>query len=426
MGQRVVKRIASIVGGSLFLLGLAVGLRTIAADLVTTPSPSAKTKPLGQKPSQTANPRLVAANLRFGFKLFSQLLRREQDGNLFISPSSVSLALAMTYNGASGETKQAMARTLEINGMSLPELNRANADLRTLLENPDSNVRLEIANSLWARRGISFNPDFLQRNQTFYGARVTDLDFQDPQAPATINTWVKQNTEGKISQIIERLQSDDVLFLINAIYFKGAWTHQFDQRSTIEKPFTLANGQRKQHPMMVNRSQYRYYETDQFQAVSLPYGNNRVSMYVFLPKPGSNLAEFYKTLTPENWQRWIAQFRSQPGLVQIPRFKLEYGVELKDALSALGMEVAFDPNRASFKELSAVPTQIDQVKHKTFVEVNEAGTEAAAATSVGVVATSAPIGEPFTMTVDRPFFCAIRDNQTGTMLFMGSITDPKQ
>jgi len=374
---------------------------------------------------KAVDPRLITANTNFGFKLFAELLKQEGNENVFVSPSSVAIALAMTYNGASGATQQQMAKTLELQGMSLNDLNRANANLKVLLENPDSGVQLAIANSLWARQGTPFKPAFIQRNRDFYGAQVTDLDFASLSTPITINNWVKENTRGKISQIVDGLKPDDVMFLINAIYFKGNWTKAFDKSETVNRPFYLANGRQKSHPMMAQTGSYKYYENTTFQAVSLPYGNQRVSMYIVLPKRPYTLAKFSKELTAEDWQLWMKQFRTQPGSIQVPRFKLEYEVELKKALSALGMPIAFDARRATFDELSTMPTKIDQVKHKTFVEVNEEGTEAAAATSVGIVTTSMPMNEPFKLVVDRPFFCAIRDNQTGTVLFMGAIVDPK-
>ncbi|MBD2021349.1 serpin family protein, partial [Leptolyngbya sp. FACHB-36] len=350
---------------------------------------------------------------------------QNQDQTVFVSPSSVAIALAMTYNGASGNTQQAMAKALELQGMSLAEVNQANAALRSALENPGKNVQLSIANSLWARQGVEFKPDFLQNNQQFYSAEITDLDFGSPQAATQINDWVRQKTQGKIRQIVDQLKPDDVLFLVNAIYFKGDWTNEFDKRETTNKPFYRTNGTSKTLPLMSRTGDYRYYETEQFQAVSLPYGDRRMSLYVFLPKSKSTLAKFTKALTPENWQTWMQQFRMRSGTVQIPRFTLEYDVELKNTLSALGMDIAFDPRRASFDRLSTTPMKIDQVKHKTFIEVNEKGTEAAAVTSVGIVTTSVRVDTPFKMTVDRPFFCAIRDNRTGTLLFLGTIVEPK-
>jgi serpin B len=332
----------------------------------------------------------------------------------------------MTYNGADGETQQAMAKALELQGMSLQDINQANDTLKATLENADPAVQLSIANSLWAKQGIGFKPDFMQRNQQFYGAKVTELDFGKPDAPKIINNWVKENTRGKIDQIVQQIQPDDVLFLINAIYFKGKWTKEFDKSKTTERPFYLSDGTQKQHPMMSQSGRYRYYENENFQAVTLPYGTERLSLYVFLPRKNTTLDAFQQQLAVENWQQWMNQFQMRRGSIQLPRFKFEYDIQLNTALKSLGMEAAFDGSRANFSNMTSASVKIDEVKHKTFVEVNEEGTEAAAATSVRATLTSARMPEePFQMVVDRPFFCAIRDNQTGTVLFMGSIREPK-
>lgn len=368
--------------------------------------------------------RVVAANHRFGFQLFSQLQQAEQS-NTLISPSSIALALAMTYNGANGTTQQAMAEVLALQDFSLDELNRANAALLLSLDSADPDVRLAIANSLWGRQGFAFNPEFLQCNREFYNAEITTLDFNQPDAVNRINTWVNDSTEGKIPTIVDQVDPNLVLFLINAVYFKGNWTIPFDESATIDRAFYRLDGTTKQQPTMMQQGRYRYAETEQFQAVSLPYGNRRFSMYVFLPKSTSSLTEFQANLTPENWEAWMRQFRLRSGAIELPRFTFESSHTLNDALKAMGMEVAFSDN-ADFANLSDTPTTISEVKHKTFIEVNEAGTEAAAATSVGISVTSArPPEPPFELKVDRPFFLAIRDDQTGTLLFLGSIVEPQ-
>lgn len=427
MGDYRLQRVGAIAVSSLIFMGLVGWMRvmqmqSVLAEPVHEVTPSQLT---AQRMTQNSvDTKLVAANVRFGFKLFSETLKREGNKNVFVSPSSVAIALAMVYNGAAGETQQAMAKAMELQGINLSELNQANAGLIKLLENPDPKVQLAIANSVWARQGIPFNPDFLQRNQQFYGAKVTELNFKDPGAVVTINNWVSQNTRNKITEIVDRLSPADVMILINAIYFKGNWSKQFDPATTQKQPFFLGNGSQKSHPLMIQSGEYRYLENDQFQAVSLPYGNSqRMSMYVFLPRSSSNLATFLQTLTADNWEQWMKQFRNREGSIQIPRFKLEYETELVPVLSALGMENAFT-DRANFSGLSSVPVQIDEVKHKTFVEVNEEGTEAAAVTSIGIRATSIMLTERFDMVVNRPFFCAIRDNHTGTVLFMGAIANP--
>ncbi|MBD2498114.1 serpin family protein [Nostoc sp. FACHB-280] len=378
-----------------------------------------------QKKTVKADTKLVNANNKFGFKLFAEILQAESsEKNIFISPTSLAIALAMTYNGASGSTQQAMAKTLELQGMSLPAINSNYAALKSSLENPDANVQLNIANSLWVNKDVNLRPDFLLRNQEFYKAKVANLDFKSASALNSINNWVNDNTKGKINKIVDQIEPNQVLFLINAIYFKGQWSEKFDKNQTAEHPFYSASGQQKLHPMMSQTGEYKYYENEQFQAVSLPYGKDgKVSFYIFLPKQNSNLKSFYQNLNAQNWEKWLTQFHSQEGFIRLPKFKTDYEVTLNDALKALGMQEAFS-KQANFSGIGE-NLAISQVKHKTFVEVNEEGTEAAAATSVGIVATSLrEKPEPFRMIVDRPFFCAIRDNQTGSILFMGSIFEP--
>jgi len=373
--------------------------------------------------NEVANDKLIAANTRLSFKLFSEVLKQQPDKNIFISPTSIAIALAMTYNGAKAETQQAIAQTLELQGMSLEDVNQANSFLRETLSHPDPNVRLSLANSLWARKGEQFNPEFIQKNQNFYGARLTDLDFSDSQASSIINDWVKQSTEGKIEKIVEGkdITPNTILFLINAIYFKGAWGREFDKTQTKELPFTLINGTQKQHPIMFQQDRYGYYTNELFQAVSLPYGQGRFSLYVFLPQKNSSLKAFYENLNAENWDKWMSQFKPQPVYIGLPRFRLDYGIELNNVLKSLGMAIAFDPNRANFANMTSRPAYISKVKHNTFFEVNEEGSEAAGATSVQIVTR----GVPTSVIVDHPFFCAIRDNQTKTILFMGSVVEPR-
>ena len=375
----------------------------------------------------STDPRLVTANTNFGFKLYHEVAKASAGKNVFISPTSVALCLAMTYNGAVGETKEAMERALETQGLTHAELNKAYSQLKTDLESPDPKVQLQIANSLWARKGVSFNPAFIARNKEFYAAEVTALDFADPGAPATINEWVKNKTRNKIEKIVDSIDAQSVLFLINAIYFKGSWSSEFDKAKTKDDTFTTGSGSRKRLPMMTQSGKYNYFESEKFQAVSLPYGGGRVSMYVFLPSPGTGIDQFIASLSPTNWDSWMKQFSKTQGEINLPRFKVEYEITLNDALKTLGMGVAFEPDRADFTGMfqGAQNAFISKVKHKTFAEVNEEGTEAAAVTSTEMVATSVQIPrKPFRMVVDHPFFFAIRDNRTGSVLFLGSITDP--
>lgn len=428
MNRRKLNRVGAIVAAGIVISGLVGGLMAQKIDALDSRPNSQKpenSRLMAQSPNRPVDSKLVDANTKFGFKLFQEVLKQDSNKNVFVSPTSIAIALSMTYNGASGETQQGMAKALELQGMSLEDINQANETLKSSLEKADPDVQLSIANSLWVKQGNPFKPEFIQSNQQFYKAKVTELNFASPDAAKTINGWVKENTRGKIDQIVNQIQPEDVLFLINAVYFKGNWSKQFDKTQTAERPFYLSNGSQKQHPMMSQSGKYRYYENDSFQAVSLPYGKGRLSLYVFLPKKDTTLSAFQQQLSLENWQQWMNQFQMRTGSVQLPRFKFDYDIQLNSALKALGMESAFNAG-ANFSNMTSASVAIDQVKHKTFVEVNEEGTEAAAATSVGVMLTSAQMPtQSFEMVVDRPFFCAIRDNQTGTLLFMGSIQEPK-
>lgn len=385
---------------------------------------------LEQQQSNKVDDRLNAAASKFAFKLYEQALKQREQKNVLISPTSVMLALAMTYNGAKGETQRAMANALSLEGMSLEEVNRAAADLKSALASTDPKVQLKIANSLWTRKGFSPKPDFLQRSKEYYTAEVASLDFASPTAPATINSWVSKNTEGRIEQIVDRIKPEVIMFLINAIYFKGEWQLSFRKEKTQDDVFRLAEGQQKKLPMMFQSGKFFYQKGTDFQAINLPYGTGRMSMYIFLPDENTPLDQFERNLTHEDWETWMRSFRLAPGELTLPRFKVEYAADLNDMLKALGMAEAFDPTRADFSGIAAAPPgnniYISKVRHKAFAEVNEEGTVAAAVTSVGAgLASYQPPQENFVMKVDRPFFFAIRDNTTGNVLFMGSVVDPQ-
>ncbi|MCX5934283.1 MAG: serpin family protein [Pseudanabaena sp. LacPavin_0818_WC45_MAG_42_6] len=421
---------------ALALIGCAVPDTRTQASLISTVSPTTTNTAESPKPIIHNRPnnrkvklddRLVASSTSFGFNLFDRLAKQDPNKNIFISPSSVAIALSMTYNGASGETQEAIAKALELQNIKIDEINDYNRNIQELLANGDTNVELNIANSLWARKDIALEQTFLNKVKEFYQAEISNLDFKDSKAANTINAWVKKNTKDKIDKIVDRIEPDSMLFLINAVYFKGKWEAPFEKSLTKPQPFTLADGTKIQHPAMSRSGEYRYYDAPTFQAISLPYGTGRFSMEIFLPKAKSNLLEFQKQLTTKNWQEWSTKFTRKEGLIQLPRFKVEYETSLKSALQNMGMAIAFDSDKADFRNLSTVKAFIGEVKHKTFVEVNEEGTEAAAATSIEMKVTSASPSEetPFQMIVDRPFFFTISDRQTGTIIFMGAIQNPK-
>ena len=373
-----------------------------------------------EKPADFTDNMLSKANAKFGFKLLTELYNQKPGTNIFISPLSISIALTMTYNGAVGETQQAMAKTLEIEGLDLQAVNQANVELRENLESTDPQIELAIANSIWLRNTFEVNPDFLDRNDRFFGAEIASLDFDDPQTLDTINQWVDTNTQGKIKKILSEIKEHEVMFLINAIYFKGGWKGKFDASKTQTGVFHLLDGGEKQVPMMFHTCNYSYLWEESFRAVGLPYGEGRMSMYIFLPDPSSDLDEFLEDLNAANWESWLSRFGEELDLrLMMPRFKLEYQVLLNDALIALGMEIAFIPLRANLTGIAPL-LFIEKVIHKTFLEVNEEGTEAAAVTLVS----PPPASSPGPFIVNRPFFFAIHDNWTNTILFMGIIVEP--
>lgn len=372
------------------------------------------------------DPRLIEAQNRFGFQLLTQLQPQAPTENLVISPLSISMALSMTQSGAAGDTLGAMQKTLNLEGMEVAAVNNAIATQIAALEAADSSSQLTLANSLWARDGgISLNPEFVQAAESSYQAEARVLDFNNPSALKTINDWVSKATAGKISSILDQINSNDVLFLINAVYFKGAWETPFEPEMTTEEPFSLPDGTSANRALMSRSGDFSYTETGDFQAVRLPYGNGRLGMVVLLPKAGKT-ATVQSQLTADTWKQWNQQLSKRPGTLKLPKFKLEYSSDLNDPLAALGMEIAFDPERADFGRLSEAQTFISEVKHKTFIEVNEAGTEAAGSTSVGISVTSMPIEppQPFEMVVNRPFFLVIEDQVSSSILFLGWVMNP--
>ena len=362
---------------------------------------------------------VASANTSFGFKLLKDLQNRQPDTNIMISPLSISIALTMTYNGAAGETQRAMADVLEIESLGIDIVNRSNAALRNSLENTDPKVEIAIANSIWSRQGVDFNPAFLDRNREFFMAEIGALNFNDPQATEIINGWVDTNTNGKIDRIVQQIDPATLIFLINAIYFKGSWQKEFDKSATRDGIFHLSDGGQKRVKMMYRKGAYPHFRGENFEAARLPYGEGRVSMYVFLPNRDSNLNDVITHLNAENWSNWLSQFQetTDDSEMILPRFKLEYEARLNDTLTALGMGIAFGTGA----DFSGMGTQlfISEVRHKTIIEVNEEGTEAAAVTAVVGVKSLPPA-----FRVDRPFFFAIHDDTTQTILFMGIVMEP--
>lgn len=369
--------------------------------------------------------KIISGNNGLGFALLKEA-EPDSDGNIFISPTSLFLALAMTYNGAEDITGEEMSALLGVAGIDEGELNKASASLMSMLHSHAKDIELNIANSIWINQRYHFQVHFSKSVQDYYNAKIEEINVSDDESVKMINNWVKDATNGKIEDIVEApLNPDLVSILINAIYFKGDWLYQFDKKKTEERTFYLGDGTEKTVPLMRLSEELSYLENDHFQAVSLPYKGEKMSMKVFLPKNDTSLDELHGMLTNENWQEWLKLFNKKEGTILLPKFKLEYETELNDTLKKLGMESAFYKDAHFTKMIQEPdPIWIDKVKQKTYLDVNEEGTEAAAVTSVEMVTESSVADPPFYMEVNRPFFITLTDDETGTILFMGKINNP--
>ena len=392
--------------------------RRVGPGMVSKPLPETEPELIG------SSEEVAQGNAQFGVDLLLELAGDEPAENVFISPASIAIALAMTWNGAEGDTAQAMSEVLGLGELSREEVNSAYQALVASLEDAAPEVELAIANSIWARDGIDFQQSFLDTLSEFFEADARPVDFGDPKTPDVIDAWVDEQTRGKIPTIAPRpIPPAMWMFLINAVYFKGAWVDPFEEDMTEDAPFTLSDGTQVTVPMMRQHESFAYAETDDFQAIRLPYKGGRTSMAVVLPAKDSSLGKLMKGLDADTWREWGGLLEHQDGTIKLPKFTLEYAKGLVDPLEALGMGVAFSGD-ADFSGITD-GAFISAVEHKTFVEVNERGTEAAAVTSVALAGGAAAPGEPFEMTVDRPFLCAIDDRETGAVLFIGTIVDPR-
>jgi serine protease inhibitor len=369
---------------------------------------------------------LVSANASFGFNLMKQIVGERPTDNVFISPYSVSAALQMVWQGAAGQTKTEMDQALALSNFKTEAVGSAYKELDTSIKSAAARVALNVANSIWYAPNIELKPQFVSINQNFYGAKLSALDFTDPRSAGVVNSWVSEATHGKINKIVEPpLSSRTGLILVNALYFKGNWEHTFDNKATKDEPFHLRDGGQKQTRMMRQTRKFSYQEDSGFQAIRLPYVGDRLGMLIFLPATNSSPNKLLAGLNSDAWrEKIIPKFQQREGTIVLPRFKLEFKADLVGSLKGMGIRQAFS-SAANFSGIANMGLYISGVDHASFVEVNEEGTEAAAATQVTVALTSAmPRARPFQMIVDRPFFFAIEDNSTHSLLFMGIINDP--
>jgi serine protease inhibitor len=402
-------------------------LALILATLGAAPSHAAP--PTGAGPPTDA----AAADNAFGFRLLNAVQKATPTDNVVLSPVSAALALSMVLNGARDQTKSQMQEALSLGERDLDAVNGANAQLIKLLRTPTRDVTLSVANSLWVNRGrVTLLPDYQARMQASYDAEISALDFADPGATGRINGWASEQTHGRISKLIDQLNAADLSLLLDAVYFKGQWTHKFDKAQTRPRDFTLAGGSVKQTPRMAQSGRFEYFETGELQAIRLPFGDGDLAMEVLLPARSSSLAALEANLTSDHWKDWQARYASRPGRIELPRFELKAAYSLNAPLKALGMTRVFQAQGSQLTGMLAPAGRgdvgrffISLVRQSVFWQVDEEGSEAAAVTAIGIRAAAVMRQPPpFEMIVDRPFFCAIEDRRSGALLFVGAIFDP--
>lgn len=354
----------------------------------------------------------------FAFGLFQDITAYDESDIVFISPLSASIALSMTAAGAGGATQEEMLRTLGFEGLSVKDLNACNRGIIDLLSSDPEGVELNVANSLWVSDRFTLKSLYIRTAGSEYSARVSNLDFSDPASPSVINRWCAENTAGRIDKMIENIDPATQMYLLNALYFKGMWTTPFDAANT-RKDIFHGNRRDSEVEFMHRTASFPYYIGPEGALLELPYGEGSFVMDIFLPAEGVSAEEFASGLDGEALSTLTGLLQSDRIKVTLPKFKAEYETSLNATLQRLGMRDAFTPS-ADFSGMSKEPLMISEVKQKTFIEVNEEGSEAAAVTSVAVMRTSlAP--EPLEFRVDRPFVFLIRERTSGTVLFMGLV-----
>ncbi|MBY0357874.1 MAG: serpin family protein [Candidatus Obscuribacterales bacterium] len=381
----------------------------------------------------------VLANNNFGFKLLQELTNKDKKAtNIFISPLSIGEVLKMSVNGAAGKTKDEIVSVLNLTDNNTQNINTADRTLVATITAPnkalastvtqgDPNFHLNIANSLWGDKKIQFNPAFIDVCKSNYQAQVEALDFANPQSLNIINSWISGKTKGKIPRMLNQLSAADLLLLVNATYFKAPWENVFDKSSTQLIDFQASSGQITKCPTMHRSGRMAYLKNSTGEMINLPYADKQTSMYVLLPAKGKSAFDLLPTLSAKNWQSLTGSLSARPGEIYLPKFKFAYDSRLKSPLMNLGMKTPFDKQAADFSPMTKTVQHIwvGDVLHKTFVDVNEEGTEAAAVTVMTMCGSAMPPPEtPFVMKVDRPFIFAIVNNSTKTIIFIGLVGDP--
>lgn len=369
---------------------------------------------------------IIKADNAFGFELFKEVCKLSAGDNLMISPLSVAYALGMTYNGANGATLQAFNDVLHFGDLTSEEVNESYKDLMDQLLNLDNKVEFALANSIWYKEGFQVIPDFIQINQDYFDAAVEELDFEDPGSVDIINQWIEEKTNDKIKDMLDEIPEDAVMYLINAVYFNATWKYEFEKTESVEGDFTLSDHTRHRADFMHVSGDFQYTRNEDFTAVDLPYGDSAFSMLVMLPSSENSVDDLTNKLDIGKWDSWFENSTYTGVQVKLPKFKYKSKELLNIPLKELGLGIAFSDTADFTKITTSMPIFISRVIHQSFIDVQEEGTEAAAATIVEMSNESTMGGSSQVyFNVDRPFLYLIKENSTGAIVFMGKVEKPE-
>jgi serpin B len=366
---------------------------------------------------------LIASENSFAIDVFKKVIQNEAENkNVIISPLSISSALSMTLNGANDGTRDAMLVALRMNGLTTELINNSYKDLTATLLNIDQRVLISIANSVWTEKNFVVKKPFTDILARYYNTETKSFDITDPLAPKEVNDWIESKTNGLIKNMLTQLDPSTVMLLVNAIYFKGKWSSQFDKANTTDRPFFHSDGSSGKVPMMRQTSEFKIYKGSEFTLAEFPYGQANFVMDVIVPDEINGIKNIIPQITISSLSGWINQLAEKKTDLSFPRFKYVYRKELKDILSEMGMSVAFT-DAADFSNIADLRLLISMVLHQAFIETNEEGTEAAAATITGISTSSVPT-DPAILNIDHSFLYIIRETTTNSILFIGRVADP--
>lgn len=405
-------QIQSILAKTLLVAGFC------AAVSCSSPTDNVQT-PTGELRVSTP---FAAQTTDFAFDFLKRVNEQEKkEANAFVSPLSLHIALGMLLNGANGQTAQEIQKTLKLDAQTLSEANQTYANLMENLPNVDPKVKLNLANSVWYRNSFAVETSFQDVLRKSFKAEVTPLDFASPMAKDRINQWASDQTAGKIKNVISEVKPEHVMFLMNALYFKGDWKTQFKADKTVDMPFKLVSGTTKSVKMMRLETNMRRAFRPTYTAFELPYAKGNYAMTVLLPNANSSADALINSLNGADWTALQKDMTEGTMDIGLPRFTLQYEINLNNALAKMGMPTVFTDAADLTKINTGGKLKVDMVKQNTFVAVDEVGTEAAAVTTIGVVVTSLPVA----YLCDRPFVFVIHEKTSNTVLFTGKIVDPQ-